>query len=79
MNNRQEIINMIHELRGPLDNIRLSVEMLRSALHKEDEEIFLGVINRSALKIDNFINSFHISEPDNYNVLNKSNGDPVLG
>jgi signal transduction histidine kinase len=63
MNNRQENMAMIREFRNPLDNIQLSVNMLRSVIHKGDEEIYLDVIDRSALRIDNFINSFLIPEP----------------
>lgn len=63
MNNLQGNIAMIRAFRNPLDNIQLSVEMLRSVLQKGDEEIYLDVINRSVLRIDNFINSFLIPEP----------------
>jgi signal transduction histidine kinase len=62
MNSHQENMAMIREFRNPLDNIQLSVEMLRSVIRKDDEEIYLDVINRSALRIDNFINSFFIPE-----------------
>jgi signal transduction histidine kinase len=62
MNKQQDHIAMISQFRNPLEHIQLSVEMLRSVIPKGEEEVYLDVINRSALRIDNFINSFLSSE-----------------
>ena len=56
--NWQDAIAMVYEFRKPLENMHLSIEMLRSVIREDDQEIYLGVIMRSATRIDNLINSY---------------------
>lgn len=44
-----------HELRNPLSNIKLAVEMLRSKTSNDDQKMFLDIIIRSAGRINDLL------------------------
>jgi signal transduction histidine kinase len=48
--------SLIREIRNPLSNIRLSVEMLESEFKDKDLKNYLDIIIRSSERIDHFIN-----------------------
>jgi signal transduction histidine kinase len=50
------IIALIHELRNPLTNIKLSVELLESAATDDKWQIFLDIIRRSTTRINDLVN-----------------------
>ena len=50
------IIGLIHELRNPLTNIKLSVELLESATKDAEWKIFVDIIRRSTTRINDLIN-----------------------
>ncbi len=47
---------LAHEVRNPLTNINLSVELLGTPLLENERKIYLDVIRRSVLRINNLIN-----------------------
>jgi len=47
---------LVHEVRNPLNNINLSVEMLGFAIKDDDLTMYLDVIKRSSVRISNLIN-----------------------
>ena len=47
---------LAHEVRNPLTNINLSVEMLRSMRHSPSQERFLDIISRASSEIANMVN-----------------------
>ena len=49
-------IILAHEIRNPLANINLSVEMLKSELSDIDQKLYLEIINRSSERINILIN-----------------------
>jgi len=46
---------LAHEVRNPLSNIQMSVEQLESMASKEDDKIFLEIINRNSKRINGLI------------------------
>jgi signal transduction histidine kinase len=46
---------LIHEVRNPLTSINLSIEMLESVITDNDLKIYLGIIKRNSVKINNLI------------------------
>ena len=55
---------LAHEIRNPLTNINLAVEMLRSNPGIENQEMLLDIISRASCKIGDLINSL-LSYPRN--------------
>ena len=56
---------LAHEVRNPLSNINLAVEMLKSTNSHEDQEIFLDIIRRNSGRINDLINDLLVSyQPD---------------
>ena len=47
---------MAHEVRNPLTNINLAVEMLRMALNARDQQTYLDIIMRSSVRINELVN-----------------------
>jgi signal transduction histidine kinase len=47
---------LAHEVRNPLSNINLAVEMLKSIIRQEDQKIYLNIIMRSSVRINDLIN-----------------------
>ncbi len=47
---------MAHEVRNPLTNINLSIEMLEPALKDNELKIYLGIIKRSSIRINDLLN-----------------------
>jgi signal transduction histidine kinase len=47
---------LAHELRNPLTNINLSIQMLRSRLKDQDLDIFMDIIVRSSMRINDLVN-----------------------
>jgi signal transduction histidine kinase len=50
------ITALVHELRNPLTNIKLSVELLESASTDDKGKTFLDIIRRSSMRISDLIN-----------------------
>jgi signal transduction histidine kinase len=46
---------LAHELRNPLTNINLSIQMLRSKIKDQDLEVFLDIILRSSIRINELV------------------------
>lgn len=51
----------IYEILNPLHNLNLSVEMLRSVTLNNEQQVYLDVIERSAMRINNSLGTFFIS------------------
>lgn len=47
---------LAHEVRNPLTNINLSVEMLKSALKEKELEVYIDIIARSSRRINDLVN-----------------------
>jgi signal transduction histidine kinase len=47
---------LAHEVRNPLTNINLSIEMLRSAIKDSELKIYVDIIMRSSMRINHLIN-----------------------
>jgi len=47
---------LAHEVRNPLTNINLSIEMLRSVITDVDQLAYLDIITRSSARINDLIN-----------------------
>jgi signal transduction histidine kinase len=54
-NSDQFVSALAHEIRNPLTNIKLSVEMLNSVIKDNDLKVYIDIIVRSSKKIDNLI------------------------
>jgi signal transduction histidine kinase len=53
----QFVAALAHEIRNPLSNINLAVEMLKSAIREDDnQKIYLDIIMRSSVRINELIN-----------------------
>ncbi len=52
---------LAHEIRNPLSTINLSVEMLKSILTDQDQKIFLDMILRGSMRIDDILTNLHTS------------------
>ena len=53
----QFVAALAHEIRNPLSNINLAVEMLKSAIRDDDnQKIYLDIIMRSSVRINDLIN-----------------------
>lgn len=50
------VVALAHEVRNPLATINLSLEMLKSAIKDKDLNIYLDIIMRSSMRINNLIN-----------------------
>jgi signal transduction histidine kinase len=57
---------LLHEVRNPLTNIRLAVEMLQDVIKYEHNKSYLDIIGRASLKIEELINNL---------ILNHQPGD----
>ena len=53
--NGQDVFAMLFELQKPLDNINLSIEMFRTVVLKGDQEIYLDVIARNVIRLENLV------------------------
>lgn len=53
-------VALAHEVRNPLTNINLAVEMLRTMGNIDSQKIFLDIISRSSYKIQDIINNLLI-------------------
>jgi signal transduction histidine kinase len=49
---------LAHEVRNPLSNINLAVEMLKSTYREEDQHTYLDVIIRSSARINDLVSQF---------------------
>jgi signal transduction histidine kinase len=49
---------LAHEVRNPLSNINLAVEMLKSLVSNDDQKIYLDIIKRGAGRINNLVTDF---------------------
>ncbi len=47
---------LAHEIRNPLTNINLSIQMLQSEVHDDKLKIYLDIINRSSQRINEMLN-----------------------
>ena len=45
-----------HEIRNPLTNINLAVGLLQEAIKEEDLKMYLGIIMRSSIRINDLLN-----------------------
>lgn len=54
----QFILSLVHEIRNPLTNIVLSVELLGDLLKGSDSKKFLEIISRNTERINNLIVDF---------------------
>ncbi|HMG67889.1 MAG TPA: ATP-binding protein [Chitinophagaceae bacterium] len=55
---------LAHELRNPLTNIKLSVEMLESIISDDQLKMFLAIITRSSARINELINELLKNRPE---------------
>ena len=46
---------LVHEVRHPLSNINLAVEMLQSSIKELDLKIYLDIIGRSSMRINDLM------------------------
>ena len=57
------MINMLYDIKNPLTNIRLCLDLLESGSHKQDPVVYYGIMKESAIKIETYIRelcgSFH--------------------
>jgi nitrogen-specific signal transduction histidine kinase len=53
---------LAREVRNPLSNINLSAEMLESAIKDNELKIYLDIIMRSSMRINNLINQLLMSQ-----------------
>jgi len=65
---------LAHEIRNPLTNIKLSVDLLELAVKDNDLKMYLAIIMRSSARINDIINEvlkFHVADemqPDEHSV-----------
>ncbi|HTI12080.1 MAG TPA: HAMP domain-containing sensor histidine kinase [Puia sp.] len=48
-------VALAHEVRNPLSNINLAVEMLRSTIREGDQQLYLDIISRSSSRISTLV------------------------
>lgn len=51
----QFALDLAHEVRNPLSNIKLAVEMLRSVTNNDDQKMFLDIISRGSGRINDLL------------------------
>lgn len=67
------ILTLAHEVRNPLNNIKLSVENLLETITNEEDHYFLEIIQRNSQRIDNLITELlHSSRPAEISLSNIS-------
>jgi signal transduction histidine kinase len=54
----QFALALAHEVRNPLTNINLSVKLLESAIKDDELKVYLDIIARSSIRINNLIKEF---------------------
>ena len=59
---------IVHEVRNPLSNIYLAIEMLQSEIIDSELKMYLDIIKRSATRINSVVN----------NLLNKRSSEDVI-
>jgi signal transduction histidine kinase len=47
---------LVHEVRNPLTNINLAVELLKSTMSEGEQKIYLDIIRRSSIRINDLLN-----------------------
>jgi signal transduction histidine kinase len=55
---------LVHEISIPLSHIKLSTEMLESMINDTELKIYLDVISRNSIRINNLLNQFLINKQD---------------
>jgi signal transduction histidine kinase len=56
---------LAHEVRNPLTNIDLSIEMLLSGVKNEERKTYLDIIMRSSIRINELINELIKCQKEN--------------
>jgi signal transduction histidine kinase len=51
---------LAHEVRNPLSNINLAVEMLQSMIGDDEQKLYLDIIMRASMRINNLVNDLLI-------------------
>jgi len=54
-NSGQHASVLVHEMRDPLSNINLAVEMLQSMIKEDDQLIYLDIILRGSVRINDMV------------------------
>jgi signal transduction histidine kinase len=67
-----------HELRNPLSNINLSVEMLKCTSKENDQMIYLDIINRSSARVNELVIDFLRSFKDEEKQAQKYSIHPII-
>ena|SRR5690349_8003624 len=67
----QFVYQVALEVRNPLGNINLSVEMLESLIKDKDLNMYLDVIKRNSVRMNNLINKFLTYQEGNEMQLEK--------
>jgi len=59
------VTSLVHEIRNPLTNIILSVNMLESSIVDADLKVYLNIIKRSSVRINDLISELlKVQQPD---------------
>jgi len=59
----RSIVALVHEVRNPLANIDLSIEMLAAAITDESLRPYLDIIQRNSKRINNLVTELLVSRP----------------
>ena len=51
---------LVHEVRNPLTNINLAIEMLRSTILDDEQRLYLDIVKRSSLRINGLVSDLLI-------------------